>query len=402
MAQGPGVPPLITSPGLAGLHRIAVRVVASQPFGHRGRKARAPRSALREHVDRRLCAARRRQDAIAAQAERTRTPWIGEHLAFIPADPLPGGALHDPTTLTYTVCPQLSEEVLDHACANISRLQERFTVPLIVENSPQYFAIPGSTMSIVDFVAEFHRRTDAGMLLDLTHFRISAMNMNFETRREILRLPLEKVVEVHVSGLDVQAETAWDDPGLADEETFELLALVLRRTRPRAITFEYNWPPDSSTTSLSTRSAASDPCASMLRKNETAARHVHAVLAAAVDNPLLLERLRRQTANRRKDGAAAFDLERIRLFAGLAVKVRQNDVRLSLPLTFKLLDKLKISVVLFAAYGKQAAALRQAKGKRSPTRWSRFRASWRTGWMQATRSTRWCAISCITSALFSP
>jgi uncharacterized protein (UPF0276 family) len=100
-------------------------------------------------------------------------------------------------------------------------------------------------MSIVDFVAEFHRRSNAGMLLDLTHFRISSMNMNFEPRREILRLPLEKVVEVHVSGLDVQAGTAWDDhAGLADEETFDLLALVLSRARPRAVTFEYNWAPD--------------------------------------------------------------------------------------------------------------------------------------------------------------
>lgn len=184
-------------------------------------------------------------DAIAAKVDLTGTPWIGEHLAFISADPLPGSALHDPTTLTYTVCPQLSEEVLENACANVARLQDRFSVPLIVENSPQYFAIPGSTMSIVDFVAEFHRRTDVGMLLDLAHFRISAMNMNFEPAREILRLPLEKVVEIHISGFDIQAETAWDDhAGLADEETFDLLAVVLSRARPRAITFEYNWSPE--------------------------------------------------------------------------------------------------------------------------------------------------------------
>ena len=247
MAQGPGVPPLIDRhPGLLDYIELPFELLRHNPSAIEAEKL-AP---LVLHCASMSIAGfvpptAATLDAIAAQAERTRTPWIGEHLAFISADPLPGGALHDPTTLTYTVCPQLSEEVLDHACANISRLQERFTVPLIVENSPQYFAIPGSTMSIVDFVAEFHRRTDAGMLLDLTHFRISAMNMNFETRREILRLPLEKVVEVHVSGLDVQAETAWDDhAGLADEETFELLALVLRRARPRAITFEYNWAPD--------------------------------------------------------------------------------------------------------------------------------------------------------------
>ena len=98
----------------------------------------------------------------------------------------------------------------------------------------------------------------------------------------------------------------------------------------------------------------------MPRKNEASARHVHAVLAAAVDDPAVLERLRRQGGGRGRSGpAAAYDLERLRLFGGLAVKVRQNDVRLRLPLTFKLLDRLKISIPLFAAYGRHAAALRR-------------------------------------------
>ena len=247
MAQGPGVPRLLNRhPGLLDYIELPFELLRHDPSTIAAKKlAPIVLHCASMSIAGFVPPTAATLDAIAAQAEQTRTPWIGEHLAFISADPLPGGALHDPTTLTYTVCPQLSEEVLDHACANISRLQQRFTVPLIVENSPQYFAIPGSTMSIVDFVAEFHRRSGVGMLLDLTHFRISAMNMNFEARREILRLPLEKVVEVHVSGLDVQAETAWDDhAGLADEETFDLLALVLRRARPRAVTFEYNWAPD--------------------------------------------------------------------------------------------------------------------------------------------------------------
>jgi uncharacterized protein (UPF0276 family) len=184
--------------------------------------------------------------AIAQQLERTNSPWIGEHMAFMSADPLRrGAALHDATTLTYTVCPQLSEEVLEHACNNLRQLQARFSVPLIVENSPQYFTIPGSTMSIVEFTIEVHRRCDVGMLLDLTHFMISATNMQFDPRKEIIRLPLERVTEIHVSGLDVQSGTAWDDhAGLADEAVFELAEIVLGRARPRAVTFEYNWAPD--------------------------------------------------------------------------------------------------------------------------------------------------------------
>lgn len=177
------------------------------------------------------------------------TPWIGEHLAFMMADPLPdlckGAALHDPTTLTYTVCPQLSEEVVDLVCRNLVDLQARFSIPLVVENSPQYFPIPGSTMSIVDFVIEVHRRAKVGMLLDLTHFTISSMNMGFDPHREILRLPLEQLVELHVSGLDMQEGTAWDNHGeVANETVLDLAATVLGRARPRAITFEYNWAPD--------------------------------------------------------------------------------------------------------------------------------------------------------------
>jgi uncharacterized protein len=182
---------------------------------------------------------------IAQQARRTGTPWIGEHLAFISADPLePGAALHEATTLTYTVCPQLSEEVVQHVCDKLDKLQAHFEVPLIVENSPQYFAIPGSTLSIVDFTIEIHRRAGVGMLLDLTHFMISAMNMGFDAKTEIARLPLERLVEMHVSGLDVQSDTAWDNhANLADESIFELAEIVLDRTRPRAVTFEYNWAP---------------------------------------------------------------------------------------------------------------------------------------------------------------
>jgi hypothetical protein len=96
------------------------------------------------------------------------------------------------------------------------------------------------------------------------------------------------------------------------------------------------------------------------------ARYVHAVLAAALDNPEVLERWRRDGSLAKEVGgeAAALDLERLRLFSGLATKVRQNDVRLALPLTFRLLDHLELSIELFAAYAAPAASLRKS-GKRS-------------------------------------
>ncbi|MBP1097538.1 RiPP maturation protein ApyI [Bradyrhizobium diazoefficiens] len=115
----------------------------------------------------------------------------------------------------------------------------------------------------------------------------------------------------------------------------------------------------------------------MPRKTDTDGRHVHAALAAAVADPCVLERL-----HRTGEAGSPFDFERIRLFAGLALKVRHNDIRMLLPLTFKLLDRLKISVPLFAAYGKSAAALRLA-GRTTRSDKLEVMSGFIEGWLRA-------------------
>jgi uncharacterized protein (UPF0276 family) len=185
-------------------------------------------------------------DAISEHAERTRSPWIGEHLAFITADPLETGVdvAGSPTALTYTVCPQLSEDTVERVADNLAALRRRVRAPLILENSPQYFAIPGSTMSMVEFVGAVLSRCDVGLLLDLTHFAITMLNTGEDALEQIGRLPLERVVEIHVSGLNVQSGIAWDDHATpAPPLVFALLDRALERARPRAVTLEYNWSP---------------------------------------------------------------------------------------------------------------------------------------------------------------
>ncbi len=185
-------------------------------------------------------------EAIARSARATRTPWIGEHLAFISADGLRAddGGDGPPVSLTYTVCPQLSHETVERVASNLAALRPRFDVPLILENSPQYFAIPGSTLSMVDFIGEVFARCDAGLLLDLSHFLIAMINTGADPVKDIARLPLERVVEIHVSGFSVQSGLAWDDHATpAPAAVFDLLERVCERARPKALTFEYNWSP---------------------------------------------------------------------------------------------------------------------------------------------------------------
>lgn len=106
----------------------------------------------------------------------------------------------------------------------------------------------------------------------------------------------------------------------------------------------------------------------MLRKRSPEARQVHAVLAAAMADPELLENWRSSPSARKKiaAGAADLDMEKVWRFSGLVTKVRHNDVRLIAPFAFKLLDLAGISVEMFAAYARQAHALRK-DGKKSPS-----------------------------------
>jgi uncharacterized protein (UPF0276 family) len=183
-------------------------------------------------------------DALVDQVGRTRTPWIGEHLAFVSADGINEEPDRDltPTNLTYTLCPQLSEETVDRVVENLASLRDSLSVPLILENSPQYFEVPGSTMNMVDFVSEVASRTGTGLLLDLSHFAITSLNTKVDAVKEIDRLPLERVVEIHLSGYNAQEGVVWDDHAApAPPLVFDLLDRVRARARPRALTLEYNW-----------------------------------------------------------------------------------------------------------------------------------------------------------------
>lgn len=82
---------------------------------------------------------------------------------------------------------------------------------------------------------------------------------------------------------------------------------------------------------------------------------VHAVMAAGVDRPQLLERWMADTAQLRGLGVEpdGFDLQALAKFAGLGVKVRHNPLRPMFPLGFRLMSVATIEIDMFAAYALQ-------------------------------------------------
>ena len=82
------------------------------------------------------------------------------------------------------------------------------------------------------------------------------------------------------------------------------------------------------------------------------ARQIYAVLAAGIENPHLFERWQKNPGSLRAYGIDpdCFDLDALRKFAGLTVKVRHNGLREWLPMTFRLLNVAGLEIEVFAAY----------------------------------------------------
>jgi hypothetical protein len=82
---------------------------------------------------------------------------------------------------------------------------------------------------------------------------------------------------------------------------------------------------------------------------------VHAVLAAGVEHPRLLEHWRETPNDLRALGIApeTLDLDALGKFAGLSVKVRHNPLRALLPLSFRLMSVAALEIEVFSAYAAQ-------------------------------------------------
>jgi uncharacterized protein len=188
----------------------------------------------------------------------SQTPWIGEHLAFVSMSEDHGPSMHqavvrdggsndekDQYHVGYTVSPQYSPEILERVSKALDHWTQKLGCSLLIENGPVYFEIPGSTMSQAQFISELCKsREKTRLLVDLAHVVCTAANTGVDPHALLEEIPLERVVEVHLSGASADKGLVWDDHARPiDPLVFELLERLLRRAAPKAVTLEYNWDP---------------------------------------------------------------------------------------------------------------------------------------------------------------
>ena len=233
-------------------------------------------------------------------------------------------------------------------------------------------------MSSADFVASVASYCDIDLLLDLSHLMITCVNTNVDPFAQIKRFPLERVVEIHISGSSCKAESCGRPCRARAKGSFALLERVLESANPRAITLEYNWSelPESVLLHI--------PENAQHRLEPMTARQIQAPWRPGSVVPISSKSGKAIQASCAATGSNSINLSALWRFAGLTVKVRHNGIRNLLPMqTFRLMKLANFELDPVRTYGSSLLLavvlcrehiLHDAKGSEFIGQWRKPRA----------------------------
>jgi hypothetical protein len=168
-------------------------------------------------------------ERLAALVERLDPPWWSEHIAFTRA----GGV--DIGHLTPLPCTREAVAVL---ARNVAQARRSIAAPLILENSAALFRLPGE-MDEAAFTAAVVEATGCGLLLDVANLHCNAVNHGYDARAALDRIPLERVVQLHIAGGHVHDGVLIDSHSRpTPAPVWSLVGEVLARGRPRGVVLE--------------------------------------------------------------------------------------------------------------------------------------------------------------------
>ncbi len=142
---------------------------------------------------------------------------------------------------------QTRAELLALCSRNARLIQEKVSVPLLVENVDQepdwnpagnYDRYP--EVAEINFFQDFLRdNPEIGWLLDLSHARCLTHYWQMPTQAYLEKMPLARVVEIHINGPKVVNGEMCDVHEKMVTVDYELLNWTLDKTTPKIVTLEY-------------------------------------------------------------------------------------------------------------------------------------------------------------------
>ena len=176
------------------------------------------------------------QDVLAVTRRavmETRAPWLSVHLGFS-AEHV---AFRDGMQPVSEILGR--EQLIPKLTTTIDALKAAVEVPLLLENLDYNATGAYEHICEPEVISSVLRDTDTWFLLDLAHAQVSASRLGYTVDDYLAQLPLERVRQLHLSGPRPVGERLKDVHETMRLTDYELLAGVLEKTKPWAVTLEY-------------------------------------------------------------------------------------------------------------------------------------------------------------------
>lgn len=125
-----------------------------------------------------------------------------------------------------------AQEMEDKISDRISYVRNNYSGEIALENL-NFFKSPAyEHVCEPDFITKIVRQNDIYLLLDVAHALVSAFNMNIRASDYISSLPLDRVIEMHISGPAIINGICRDSHDKPGDFIFETLDSILPMVRP--------------------------------------------------------------------------------------------------------------------------------------------------------------------------
>jgi hypothetical protein len=173
------------------------------------------------------------EDRIKKYLACTGSPWASVHLSVWEAGMLERRMRGERLPLPNP------EQALARLLQRLDTLVNVVKVPVLVENIEPLPFDGCDFWAHPEYICQVLERSGCGFLLDTGHMRVSAERLGLSVETYLGKLPLERVVEIHVSGPRRRGGQLLDVHESLQSGDYRLLESLLSHLTPKAVTLEY-------------------------------------------------------------------------------------------------------------------------------------------------------------------
>ena len=171
---------------------------------------------------------------IAAYQQCTESPWVSMHITLW----LPGMVWLMLRRGWRMPLPN-PERATQRFIRQVRRLARSLQVPVLLENT-EPLPFEGYDFEVQpERITQVLEGAECGFVLDISHARVSAAVLGVDAHDYLSRLPLHRVLQLHVSGPRMRQGRLADVHESMQELDYEHLTFVLERAEPQMVTLEY-------------------------------------------------------------------------------------------------------------------------------------------------------------------